>query len=338
VTITRDDDREGWTSLYTRNDASYLDLSHTTIEGGGSDSQPMVDVRGAGRNLELNPTLRANGLTLREATAASLSLSSGAAFTADSTAIAITGGGPASADHLRGDVWIAPLAINTLPPVVSIHDNQQNLIRVTAFSGTLQIERDVRLRDHGVPYYFYFDSVRVHSKTATPKLTIDAGVHLQFDSKLMIGRSTEPNEPGVLEVLGEPGKEVVFTSSKPTPAAGDWPGIWLAVAAGSQISHARIEAAGGPQAFGAANCRPTGTSNDAALQLGPYVPSPGQFADVAIVDSANHGIDSAWKNPPLSFAPDVTAGFTFTRIHGCRQTKNGIDGNDCQHQEGCLVD
>jgi hypothetical protein len=59
---------------------------------------------------------------------------------------------------------------------------------------------------------------------------------------------------------------------------------------------------------------------------------------VAIVDSAGHGIDSAWRNPTLSFGPDVTAGFTFTRIHGCRQTKNGVITNNCGDQAGCLVD
>lgn len=344
VTIARADDREGWTALRTSDGASFLDLSHTTIEGGGTTSSPMVKLigNGDGQSLELNPTLRAISLTLRGATNCALSLQSGAAFTADSTSVAITGGGsPSPSENQNGDLQITPQALNTLPPVVAIHDNQQNRIQVSAFGHTLQIERDTRLRNHGVPYHFLFDSVRVHSRTAIPRLTIEAGVHLLFDSTLMIGRAVDApgqSEPGILEVLGEPGNEVVFDSSRRTPAPGDWPGIWLAVADGSRISHARIANAGGHFAFGAANCRPPNTSNDAGLQLGPYLPSPGDFSDVAIVDSAGHGIDSAWKNPTLSFGPDVTAGFTFTRIHGCRQTKNGVIGNNCGDQAGCLVD
>jgi len=38
VTISRADDREGWETLRTSSGASYLDLSYTTIEGGGTTS------------------------------------------------------------------------------------------------------------------------------------------------------------------------------------------------------------------------------------------------------------------------------------------------------------
>jgi hypothetical protein len=341
VTISRADDREGWSALRTGDGASFLDLSYTTIEGGGTESSPMVTLigDGGGQSLVLSPTLRAISLTLRGATNCALSLRSGAAFTADSTAVTITGGGPPSTTrNSNGDLQITPQALNTLPPAVAIHDNQQNRIQVSAFGGILQIERDTRLRDHGVPYYFVFDSVRVHSRTAIPRLTIEAGVHLLFDSTLEIGRDLDPPEPGILEVLGEPGKEVVFGPATLAPMAGDWPGILLEAAAGSRISHARIEHAGGRSGIVTANCRPTNSSDDAALMIGPYTPSPTDFSDVAIVDSAGHGINSIWKNPTLSFGPDVTAGFTFTQINGCRQTKNGVDGNNCGHQEGCLVD
>jgi hypothetical protein len=191
VTISRADDREGWTALRTSDGASFLDLSYTTIEGGGTTSSPMVKLigNGDGQNLELNPTLRAISLTLRGATNCALSLQSGAAFTADSTSVAITGGGsPSPSENQNGDLQITPQALNTLPPMVAIHDNQQDRILVSAFGHILQIERDTRLRNHGVPYDFYFDSVRVHSRTAIPKLTIEAGVHLLFSSTLMIGR------------------------------------------------------------------------------------------------------------------------------------------------------
>src|SRR5262249_31331540 len=97
---------------------------------------------------------------------------------------------------------------------------------------------------------------------------------------------------------------------------------------------------GGPNALELNNCKPLNSNDDAALLIGgrggPYIPSPGDFSDVTIV-SAGHGIDALWEAP--GFGPDLTGGFTFAAISGCRQTQNGLlgAGGSGRGQEGCLV-
>ena len=336
VTIGRKDPSRAWTQLRALCETCLLDLSSTTVEGGGAAGGAMIALRGASDPLTVQKTLRAVSLTMKGATNSALWLERGAAFTDDSTSITVTGGGPAGMAW-GGDLVATPRALATLPPMVAIHDNQQDVIRVVDQS--LQIERDLTLRDVGVPYYFVFDRVRVHSTTATPRLTIEAGVELQLDDYLLVGLAGTPNQAGVLTVSGTAARRVRFTSSKPTHAAGEWPGLWLSVADGSTIAHATIEAAGGANGIVSANCKPAMSSDRAALMLGGltasrYLPAAADFTDVVIAASASHGINAMWTS--ASFGPDVSGGFSFDGLAGCRQTKNGRT-TGCGAEAGCLV-
>jgi hypothetical protein len=175
----------------------------------------------------------------------------------------------------------------------------------------------------------------------TPTLTIEPGVELRFDDYLMVGYFNLgiSDEPGKLIAIGTPSQPIVFTSSKATRAAGDWPGIWLFNASGSRLENVRIEYAGGYNSIVSANCRPSSSSDQAALFVGsstcPYIPAATDFSGVAIASSASHGINSMWQTGG-GFAPDLTAGFTFSALSGCRQTKNGTTSG-CGGSEGCLV-
>src|SRR5207247_5782706 len=87
---------------------------------------------------------------------------------------------------------------------------------------------------------------------------------------------------------------ITFTSKKKAPAAGDWPGIFLADAPGSRLSYVNINFAGGFNGIGSANCKPNLTTDQAGLFIGTgdgsYIPSPSDFDHVNINDSASHGI------------------------------------------------
>ena len=56
--------------------------------------------------------------------------------------------------------------------------------------------------------------------------------------------------------------------------------------------------------------------------------------DVELADSASHGINAIWTAP--DFGPDLTAGFRFNGLGGCKQTRNGRP-TGCGGDNSCLV-
>jgi hypothetical protein len=184
------------------------------------------------------------------------------------------------------------------------------------------------IRDRGVPY-------RIGTPTSTPEiivdtgvagtfatLTIDPGVTLRFiqDGVLWVERfvGVMPSQ-GALVAVGTPGNEITFTSAEPTPAAGDWLGIYFASTPQptSRLDYVRIEYAGRSTSFGSSSCvYPAGGVNDAALRITDGVPPTQLLTNSTIAYSANHGIDRGWVGAAVDFAPTNT----FTDIARCQQT------------------
>jgi hypothetical protein len=328
----------GWRNL-TPN--STFELSYTTLENGGNGGThgASLDLRANGLpQSEAIPVLKADHLMIKNSVGTGLVMASAAAFTADSTELTVTGSG---GTITGGDyaIEVGPIAAGTLPKL-NVLGNAHDAIRVSA--GSLYISRDLTLKNLGVPYYFYFDRVRITDLAGgtTPTLTIQPGVELRFDDYLVVGYINPgiSSQPGRLIAVGTPSQPIVFTSSKSSRVAGDWPGIWLLNAGGSRLENVRIEYAGGANGISSSNCKPVGTSDNAALFIGfkndPYVPAASDFVSVEISHSRSHGINAMWESG--GFGPDLTAGFTFHTIGGCRQTKNGTP-TGCGTGAGCLV-
>jgi hypothetical protein len=277
------------------------------------------------------------GVELDNSVGQALRLESATAFTDDSRDIVITRSGGQGAGVLE----VTAYGLTALPSTLQMRDNALNEIKVKGPAGSLQIERDVTIKNLGVPYHFVFDRVRVHSQTATPTLTIEKGVVMKFDDYLMIGYANPAQSdfrPGKLIAVGGtgPNEQIVFTTAK--PAQAPWAGVYLFNAPGSRLENVVIEKAGAFNGIVSANCRPTSSSDNAALFIGArdlgYVPSASDFVNVTIADSASHGINAMWSG--ATFGPDLTAGFTFNTVGGCRQTKNNrMTG--CGTEAGCLV-
>lgn len=327
VLITNAIDGGHWGALLGMGPTSTFDFSYTTLENGGGTSPGFsLDVRGngAGQSAAV-PVVRANHLTIKGSLmGTSLVLESGAAFTADSTELTITGGGGGATVNNNSALQLGPIAAGTLPKL-NLSGNARDQIQINAG----YISRDVTLKDLGAPYYFYFDRVRVTDQTgaSTPTLTLEPGVELRFDDYLAVGFDNPgiSSAPGKLIAVGTATRPIVFTSSKVTRAAGDWPGIWLANAAGSRLENVRIEYAGGANSVSSSNCKPAGSTDNAALFIGfpgyAYVPAASDFVSVQIEASASHGINSMWMLPS-DLGPNLTAGFTFGALNGCKQTRN----------------
>lgn len=93
--------------------------------------------------------------------------------------------------------------------------------------------------------YVVAGSIYAQDASTSPTLTIEPGVELRMTANqgLFVGLTY----PGRLIADGSAGAPIRFTSSQPSPAPGDWAGISIGSQslAGSLISNARIEYAGG---------------------------------------------------------------------------------------------
>lgn len=337
VLITNVPGSAKWGNISNFDADSTVDLAYTTLQNGGNGTfhGSTIDLKGGGDpGTMVIPVLRAVDVVVKNSAGTGLVMENAAAFSADSTQVTVTGGGttPGGGDSA---IEINQLAAGTLPRL-HISANAIDQIRVSAGPGSQVIARDLTLKNLGVPYYFYFDRVRVADPlgVVVPTLTIQPGVEVRFDDYLMVGDTTA----GKLVAIGTSAMPVTFTSSKPTRKAGDWPGIWLRNASGSRIEHARIDYAGGFNGISSANCKPAGTVDHAALFLGgfgsAYLPQPSELQSITVANSASHGINAMWT--AADFGPDLTSGFMFIGINGCKQTKNSRP-TGCGAQPNCLV-
>lgn len=331
-----------WGYLYSYTPESVFDLSYTTLENGGGGNQSQGSSLYLRANADTSkvvvPMVKADHLVVKNSVGTGIVMESGAGFMADSTDITVTGGGSYPGGNGDSAIQMTALAAGTLP-TLHVSGNVHDQIRIAE---SHYIARDLTLKNLGVPYYFYYDAIWFRDPTGVlaPTLTIEPGVELRFDKYLMIGDATtgRPAYSARLLALGTAAQPILFTSSKATKAPGDWPGVWLKSAAGSRIENARIEYAGGWNGIVSANCRPVPSSDWAGLFIGwdeRYIPSPANFVNVTIANSASHGINAMWvAGGP---GPDLTKAFTFQNISGCSQTKNGIIGGCGKNGTGCLV-
>jgi hypothetical protein len=336
-----------WGYLSNWDQNATIDLSYTTLQNGGNGTYHgcALDMKaGVDPATTSVPVLRVDHVTITGATGTGLLLEAGAGFTSDSTELTVTNGGAVTGNP-GGAIEITMQPAGTLP-TLHVSGNANDQVVITSApgypGGSHFVSRDLTLKNLGVPYYMFFDRVSVTDPGGTvPTLTIEPGVEIRFDDYLMVGFVNKPlavDNPGVLKALGTAAQPIIFTSSKATKAAGDWPGIYLRNASGSQMSNVNSEFAGGPNGIISANCRPPNSSDNAALFIGDqdanYIPSPSDFSAMTITSSALHGINAMWSAP--GFGPDITPAFNFNGIVGCKQTENGTPGG-CMSLEGCLV-
>ena len=316
----------GWRNLSA---FSTIELAYTTIEnaGQGTVHGGSLVLRGDGKTeSEAVPVLKVDHVTITGSLGTAVVMDSAAAFSADSTELTITGsGGTVNGGDYA--IEINPIAAGTIP-TLHLSGNAHDAIRIAA--GSLYISRDLTLKNRGAPYYFYFDRVRVTDQPGvfSPTLTVEAGVEMRFDDYLVVGYENPgiSSAPGKMIALGTPSQHIILTSSKPAPAAGDWPGLFLLNAPGTRLENVEINYAGGFNGISSSNCKPANTSDNAALFIGgsgiSYISSPGDFVNVTISSCASHGINSMWQS--AGFGPVLTGGFTFNGIAGCKQTRNRL--------------
>lgn len=350
VTFKSADPGQPWGSLVGSNKNSLIELTHTTLYGGGNNG-------GAARNATISmngsstlpdPVLKINDLAIEDMAGAGIYLAD-AAFTTDSSELIVIG----SPDY---PIALSAMALGSIPIYFggnNTHDEALVVNNANIFDNlTIHRRLPIRFKTAGV-------RVAGAAPTFVPNitLTLDAGVVLKFEPAAtappMIifgtnGQTTDEN--AALIANGTDADPVIFTSGAATPAPGDWAGIWLLTSNGSQLTHVTIEYAGGDANVGPQNCGPIDPNihqrarHTAALLVGDgsdnqYVP-PGTLITSSTFqnNAGNFAIDSVWE--ASSFGPSLTGNkntFTSPGLF-CPQSKNllplgctvqGVDESGC---------
>lgn len=334
VRIVADDPAAGWGNIRVLPTSS-LSFSYTTIEDGGrepgNDAQRAVlDVYGD-QNQPLQSMLHVDHVDIVGAGKVGVAVTENAGFTADSTALTITGAG-----LFPMRLW--PTALTSIPAGDYTGNTRDELVVVGR-----PLTVDATMHDRGVRY-LVGDELSTTALTVAAgatglaTLTIEPGVEMAFQDGGILEiepYTSDLPSSGALIAVGTADNPIVFTSAG-SATAGAWVGISFASVPdpSNRIEHARVEFAGGLDGTQGFNCSEVGEGRDQAgiLILGP--PAGPFVQSTTISDSAGHGIDRGWKGAGVDFLTSNT----FTNIAWCHQSAPHNPNNSCPADTECVMD
>jgi hypothetical protein len=330
-------DGQPWGAIHGFNQLSLVELHHAQLIGAGGGEtflrNSAIGMFGAGIHTTTPiPVLLVDHVAIGNPVGGGIYLDGMAAFDSSSTWVGIV----APQDH---PIAIQIMAAGSIPQVIL----QQLPAAKTPYNdayvlpAAANISADTTINGN-IPLYIE-TSINVIDNGPNPNplgvtLTMQAGAELRFkpggDYRMIFGgRGNAPNNlVGRLIALGTALSPIRFTSAADVPAPGDWAGIQLATSDNSQMAFNIIEYAGGFSGVVSTNCRPVGSSDNAALIIGgpDYTPSGTTIVSSLIQFSAGHGIDATWQagTPNDPNLADPGTGNVFNEINGCKQTWNGL--------------
>ena len=316
-----------WAGIRGYNVQSLVEMHYAGVVAAGAGPiyrNSAIVMEGPGLNLPPQGVLTADNLVVQNPVGGGLLLDGEAAFTAQSTYLGVTG----AQDH---PVAMHLMAVGSLPFTQvqnSVYDDALML------SSAPNVTQDTTIHGY-IPLYFE-TQVKVGQNTpgTTTTLTVEGGAVLRFapgnDIRMYFGNQSAG--AGILMATGDPTQRILFTSAAAAPAAGDWAGLLLTNSYGSQLSSVTIEYAGASNGWVSANCRPSGSSDNAALLVAD-IPVANFLTNSTIQYVNGHGIDATWVAGTVN-EPDVAAGNTFNQVTGCKQTFNAKTGG-CGGNFGC---
>jgi hypothetical protein len=311
---------ERWDSVYVVAPGTAR-LKYVTLEGGGG-----VDTLGNGSTIEVvgdstlpaDPTILLDHVTIKGSTGAGLTMRAGATFLPGSAELVVTGSGSVLSPY---PVRIEEHSMDRLP-TGTLTGNKKDEINLTLYGGGIAGDGllvDATLHDRGVPYHVdgNFGIGRLGAPLAT--MTIEPGVTMKFEANRLFSiqrfTGSEPAAAALIAV-GTAAKPIVFTSASPTPAAGDWVGLWYggALDASNKLDHVRIEYAGGDCLCSMTSCSDITYYNGALILTN--VPAKAFITNSTFLASAGHGITEGFVGNLVNFRPTNT----FTSVAGCAET------------------
>jgi hypothetical protein len=315
-------------------------FAYMTIEGGGDplntipDYAGTIDLQGADQTLPTQGLLSVDHLTIKGSKSNGIVLRTGAGFGPGSKDLVVTG----SAQY---PVSIWARAIDSIPTGTYTGNTIDQLL-IPARGGAEGIREDATMHNRGVPYKLgdsgSFGTLYISKgnagTTGFATLTIEPGVVVKVKKGGVIyveqSQGTFP-ATGALRAIGtDTNNRVTFTSAEPTPAPGDWLGIWFGQTpqASNKIDYVKVEYAGGNSASGsdACNAPPLGQQNDAAFRI--FGQPTSQFVtNTIIANCAGHGFDRGWRGTAVDFLPTNT--FMTIGASRCTQTFSKGPNGEC---------
>jgi hypothetical protein len=245
----------------------------------------------------------------------------------------------------------------TIPTGSYNNNGVDNILLHTALfagdSNDRPIKADSVIPSRGVPYRVGMEGsnnglVRVgdgrEDGPAAVLLEIEAGVTLRFTPSdansgiLVQGHMVSGSwtTQGALRAVGRAASPITFTSAAPSPAPGDWMGLYFkdAIDPRTRVDQAVIEYAGGNSSSRGV-CASNGSGDidaDSAviIFLQPMQAPPSQFVtNTTIRSSANGGIYRSWYDTEMDFA----ASNTFESVAGCQQSGIARSQGGCASRE-----
>ena len=327
----------------------FIELHWTTLSGGGAFGgqyhNPAIAMAGFGYSSLPTPMLRVDNVVIDGPQGVGVYFDGNAAFTSDSQSLTIQN----APDYV---FEMTMMSVGSVPSGSYTNGNPLPVVQVDV-GPNANVFADMTIHNR-LPVRIPTGGLTVAPPPAGPftpvTLTVEAGVEIRFPkpspttpgARVIFGTNGNPpnNQVGRLVALGTAAAPIVFTSGEATPAAGDWVGLWLNTATGSQLDHVVIEYAGAPSGIVSANCKLSGAPDQAALFVGDfstqYVPPANLITNSLIQNSAGFGIDAMWQAPTFN-APDLTATNVFQNNDNCAQTYNALTSGSCPVGGGCTA-
>jgi hypothetical protein len=318
-------DGERWGSIYVAAPGTAR-FAHVDFEGGGGDTfEHGATLVSVGDN-ELPPAapLFVDHVTVRRSRGTGIWLQQRSVFAPGSADLVVTESGDDEAPY---PLEISEQAIDSLPTGSYTGNKTDEILVRTEGDGTAGsgLAADATLRDRGVPYHMgdsegdYF-TIGGGADGKVVTLTIEPGVVMKFEPKtgFMIQQfSTEDPATAIVRAVGTAERPIVFTSASPTPAAGDWRGLWFGgiPQAANVLDHVRIEYAGYDCACSRVTCSANVEDTDAAVIFSAQ-PASAFITNTVFKDIAGHAVMQGFDGGLVNFRPTNT----FEAVAGCIQT------------------
>ena len=332
ITLEADDPAKPWGFMQVFAPGT-IRLAYATLSNAGAEmtnAYGALEARGD-QALPAQEILKVDHVTVRNSVNYGVSLRSGAAFTADSQALTVTG---SALEPLR----ILPRLATNLPTGTYTGNTSDGIRVETESYGDVNVE-NVTFHDRGVPYFiggpYTFGELVVGPGAYT--LTLEAGVVFKFKKNGGLRAESNNGSTGLIVASGTQAKPVVFTSLEAAPAAGDWRGIELGSVPGAfAFDHVEVHYAGGASQSSGHHCQPnpavTGEQShddDASLAI-YHQPGHAYLTNSLIADSAGDAVDLAYQGSYVDFKPTNT----FTNVASCQVTLPLPTAGLCPNQ-GC---
>jgi len=347
ISFVRSNSAQSWGSLRATSATSLVDLSWSTLQGGGSNggSYSNSAIVGVGAGYAAAPpagNVRVQNVTIDSPLGGGVYFDAGGAFTSDSSGLTVQG----AQDYVLS---MGSMALSTVPQ--GSYASASNTLPMVNVVGTFNVTTDTTIHPY-LPVRIQTAGFSVRpsgTATAPVTLTVEAGSRVLFPKAnattpgALVTFGSNGNSPnnvvGVLLAQGTATAPILFGSGEAAPAPGDWVGLWLDTATGSQLDHVVVEYAGGVNGISSANCKDPATQDQGGLLVGDfevqYVPPANLLTNSTIRSSAGYGIVAMWLTG-ASNTPDLTATNTFPGNALCAQSFNAATSG-CGGVFGCTA-